>query len=278
MEKPSQSVVLNLVATAIWEAGRWVWGQINTPGGWFSMLIAILTTVWGKIEGLPSPALFVLFLFAFGACLIILNGIRNRKALTRWEQRTLEIEAKLPTLKAEVFITRQMLPVRKTVLIHQGSFVLLRIRNEPRDHNNLALAEALYAKISYCDEQWRELFPPTQGIWYSSESSTNDHVESLRPQHIAHLYISMKIPWEKSGVHHALDALHVHGIKFDRNESLPLLKNPRTYVKVILTCHLYRTAYYYLLTNDIGKEDLACEEIFPLGVAGVSRETNSTIP
>lgn len=236
-----------------------------------------ITVAWEWILARPGPEIFCLSLAAIAFGISITNGIQEWWLRRGREQHLVEMETKLPTLKAEVFITRQKLPVRQTVLIHQGSFVLLRIRNEPVSHSSLAIADNLYAKISYYDEQWRELFPPTQGIWYSSESSTSDHVESLRPQHIAHLYLSIKMPWEKSGAHFAPDALYLHNIKPDRREHVHQLTNPKTYVKVVLTCHLYQVTYYYMLTNNKDKEDLDCKEILPPEEMRVSRETNSTI-
>lgn len=173
------------------------------------------------------------------------------------EEKLATIERTRPHLTAEVVPLRQKIPSGHTALSNKVSFVFLHIRNEPPNHNVRAIAHSLHANISYCDEQWNPLCPSAQGVWRLTENVVRNYIQGLKPQDTAYLYLAMKTYREESC--YTLDALNANSKEW--RQSQHQLTNQTIYIKVVLRCHLYETAYYYVLTNEKGKENLECKEI-----------------
>jgi hypothetical protein len=148
--------------------------------------------------------------------------------------------------------------------------MLLRITNDPESKNSRAIASNLRARISYCDEQWRELFPSIAGAWGDPDHTQrngiignfyNDLSPVLKPLEFIHLGIALSYPRG--------DPLESYAFNGE-SRRYPNWRHPEQrlygdtiHIKVTVNGDHLRETYYYVLKNLGTTEGLRLEPVSP---------------
>lgn len=300
MENPARWLWNKVGGNLLWDAiagiSKWVLGV-----GMISSAIAITL---GWLQTLPWVLLYLYALYAFLVALMAANEVQRRrlqkkleqgelllpshreaiesahqtilnlqKGLATAENKLAAIEDERPLLKTEPYSIQRKTghhyyrgPHNPRDII--GEFALLRVTNEPTTLNSNAIAYQIYAKVSYCDEQWKELFHSVQGAWLSLFQSPGSSTigppknkpDSLDPHASTYLGIGLRYQRSESALH----ALSASSENFPNwfDPDLALARET-TYIKVTLGCHGFQEDYYFLLKNCGPEKRLLLEPTTP---------------
>ena len=248
---------------AIWDLIKWViawvWNfkwQVGLP-----MIFAFL---WGGWDRMTSPfgattLLGCLIVF----CTLLFVMFLTSEVLSHWKMKSTDSDQPRFVIDpvSEFRMVVEDPPSTGNSLV---SIALLRVTNRPESPNRNAVAEGVYAWVSYCDVQWNEYFPPFRGIWvaprYTDDpfeiGNLTEDFQSLSPNEFMYLGIAIAEIFHDGdlssqnplayGVVTLSMRQWVGGV--NANYALhPLAEDDSIRIKVILGCHGYEITHRYLL-------------------------------